>query len=182
VAVPPTNSFWQEALALQGSVTPRVLAHVLAFGVVAALVTVAAGFAEQTFAVRLGLAVAPYEIAGAVLGLLLVLRTNAGYDRWWEARKLWGGIVNQSRNMVLSALAYGPRDPRWRAEFVRWAAAFPHAARTLLRGQPFASEAVALVGPEAGTTGHPPCRVARALAGLLREVRDRHGMDPYAFL
>jgi putative membrane protein len=38
--------------------------------------------------VRIAVEVNPFEIAGAVLGLLLVLRTNAGYDRWWEARKL----------------------------------------------------------------------------------------------
>ena len=41
------------------------------------------------------------------LGALLVLRTNAGYERWWEARKLWGGIVNQSRNLAILAVAHG---------------------------------------------------------------------------
>jgi putative membrane protein len=36
-----------------------------------------------------------------VLGLLLVFRTNSAYDRWWEGRKLWGQLVNDSRNMCL---------------------------------------------------------------------------------
>ena len=36
-----------------------------------------------------------------VLGWLLVFRTNASYARWWEARKLWGGLVNISRNMAI---------------------------------------------------------------------------------
>lgn len=47
------------------------------------------------------------EAAGAIsfssiiLGLLLVFRTNAAYDRWWEGRKLWGQLVNDSRNMAM---------------------------------------------------------------------------------
>ncbi len=36
-----------------------------------------------------------------VLGLLLVFRTNAAYSRWWEARTLWGGLVNCSRNFAV---------------------------------------------------------------------------------
>ena len=43
---------------------------------------------EWLLQVQIALAVAPFEFAGAALGLLLVLRTNAGYDRWWEACKL----------------------------------------------------------------------------------------------
>ena len=50
----------------------------------------------------------PYEVLGVALGALLVLRTNAGYERWWEASKLWGGIVNQCRNLAIMALAHGP--------------------------------------------------------------------------
>jgi putative membrane protein len=36
-----------------------------------------------------------------VLGLLLVFRTNSAYERWWEGRKLWGQLVNESRNLCL---------------------------------------------------------------------------------
>ena len=67
----------------------------------------------------LGIEVTPFEVAGGALSLLLVLRTNAGYDRWWEGRRLWGGIVNQSRNLAIAALSYGPDDPAWRDRFVR---------------------------------------------------------------
>ena len=44
----------------------------------------------------------PAEIHAAltlVLGWLLVFRTNTAYNRWWEARTLWGGLVNASRNL-----------------------------------------------------------------------------------
>ena len=36
-------------------------------------------------------------VFGTVLSLFLAFKTNEGYNRWWEARTLWGGIVNSSR-------------------------------------------------------------------------------------
>jgi len=179
-------SFWSEAFAWRGSITPRVLLTVAAFGVVAAVVSAAAWLLERHWGVRIALEIAPYELAGAALGLLLILRTNAGYDRWWEARKLWGGIVNQSRNMTLGALAYGPADPDWRAAFVRWASAFPHIACCSLRGQPPSPAVAELLGAEdaarLAASGHMPSAVAARLADLLREGCERFGVDRFAFL
>lgn len=40
-------------------------------------------------------------LMGAILGILLVFRNNTAYDRWWEARKVLGGLVNTSRNHAL---------------------------------------------------------------------------------
>lgn len=42
-----------------------------------------------------------HSFVGFVLGLLLVFRTNTAYDRWWEGRKLWGQLVNDSRNLAV---------------------------------------------------------------------------------
>lgn len=42
-----------------------------------------------------------HALLGTVLGLLLVFRTNTAYDRWWEGRKLWGQLVNESRNLAI---------------------------------------------------------------------------------
>jgi len=42
-----------------------------------------------------------HSLVGFVLSLLLVFRTNTAYDRWWEGRKMWGGFVNNSRNLAL---------------------------------------------------------------------------------
>ena len=39
-------------------------------------------------------------VPGTVIALLLGFRTNSAYDRWWEARKVWGSIVNDSRTWV----------------------------------------------------------------------------------
>lgn len=47
-----------------------------------------------------------HSLLGIVLGLFLVFRTNSAYDRWWEGRRLWGGLVNSTRNLALKVNAY----------------------------------------------------------------------------
>lgn len=42
-----------------------------------------------------------FSLLGIVLSILLVFRTNTAYDRWWEGRKLWGALVNNSRDLAL---------------------------------------------------------------------------------
>lgn len=179
------NGFWRDSFAIQGSVTPKVFVEILAFGLISLLICVADWIVERTLDVQIGLEVAPHEIAGAALGLLLILRTNAGYDRWWEARNLWGGIVNQSRNLVISALSYGPADPDWRDNLVRWVSVFPHIARCSLRGQKPNPEVIDLVGQvhsdAISDSQHMPSFVAFKIANLLREGRERFGLDAFAF-
>ena len=114
----------------------------------------------------------------------MVIRVNAGYDRWWQCGH-WGGIVNQCRNLVITSLAYGPADAAWRQKLVRWTAGFPWVARLSLRGQLAGAEAAELVGARKltgfGRAEHMPSFVAGQLAELLREAKER-GMDSFAFL
>ena len=42
-----------------------------------------------------------HGMLGFVISLLLVFRTNTAYDRWWEGRKMWGVLVNNSRNLAI---------------------------------------------------------------------------------
>ncbi len=49
--------------------------------------------------------IAVYSLIGFVLSLLLVFRTNTAYDRWWEGRKKWGELVNNSRNLAIKISA-----------------------------------------------------------------------------
>ena len=50
--------------------------------------------------------VAIVAIMGTVIGLILAFRTNSAYARWWEARTLWGAIVNDSRTWVRQLLTF----------------------------------------------------------------------------
>lgn len=42
-----------------------------------------------------------HGMLGFVISLLLAYRTNTAYDRWWEGRKMWGALVNNSRNLAM---------------------------------------------------------------------------------
>ena len=82
-----------------------------------------------------------HGILGLTLGLLLVLRTNTSYDRWWEGRKLWGELVTRSRSLArqLQTLTAfdeparhdDPADPR--TAMIRRTIAHAHALRHELR-------------------------------------------------
>ncbi|MCW5909150.1 MAG: hypothetical protein KIS94_14895 [Chitinophagales bacterium] len=45
-----------------------------------------------------------------VISMLLVFRTNTAYERWWEGRKLWGALVNNSRNLAIKINALLPEE------------------------------------------------------------------------
>lgn len=53
-----------------------------------------------------------HSLLGIVLGLFLVFRVNSAYDRWWEGRKLWGLLLNNSRNLASKIGAYLPEDDK----------------------------------------------------------------------
>jgi ion channel-forming bestrophin family protein len=43
---------------------------------------------------------------GTAISIILSFKLNQSYDRWWEARKIWGTIVNESRNLVLQLQSF----------------------------------------------------------------------------
>jgi putative membrane protein len=46
------------------------------------------------------------SILGTIISLLLAFRSNQAYDRWWEARTIWGAIVNDSRSFARQVLSF----------------------------------------------------------------------------
>ena len=181
-ALPEEKSFWIEAFSWRGAASGRVLPTAIAFGAFATVVYLVYVLGHANLAIEVG----PHEVGGVLLSLLLVVRGNAGYDRWWEARKLWGGIVNQTRNLALAALANGPADKSWREQVVRWTIAFAYAAKARLRGETPIPELSRVLGDDETAhvqeAEHPPAYVALQLDRLLRDACERGGMDRFAFL
>ncbi len=112
---------------LQGSILPRIMPHLAGFALYAAVVVAA------TRAFNLQLAAfnaAPFALLGVALSLYLGFRNNAAYDRWWEARKLWGQLIIDIRNLARAVDAIVTDTAGQRALLME-ALAFCH----LLRGQ-----------------------------------------------
>jgi len=73
-----------------------------------------------------------YQILGFVISLLLVFRTNTAYDRWWEGRRKWGELTNDSRNLAVKIAALD-LDEEHNAFFARHIANFAKNAKEHLR-------------------------------------------------
>lgn len=73
-----------------------------------------------------------YQILGFVISLLLVFRTNTAYERWWEGRRKWGELVNDSRNLAVKIAAL-ELDDETNAFFARHIANFPKVSKEHLR-------------------------------------------------
>lgn len=168
---------------MQGWVMLQVLPRVLTFGAIAAVLWMAN---ELTHVFAFDLTVAPFAVAGAILGLLLLLRTNAGYEGRRDVQKLWGEIVNQTRDLAISGLTYGPRDSAWRVNFVRQVAVFPHVVRRSLCGERDLPEVMARLGnekaPQLAFAEHMPSFINLTVAQMLHQAVAEGGLDRMDFL
>lgn len=60
-----------------------------------------------------------HSLLGFVISMLLVFRTNTAYDRWWEGRKHWGALTNNSRNLAIKLAAMLPEEDKAQRTFFR---------------------------------------------------------------
>lgn len=96
----------------------------------------------------------------AILSLLISFRTKIAYDRWWEARMLWGQLVNNSRNLCLKARELASLDATERRSFAELVTAFPLALARHLREVPDPTET-----PGAATPAQVAGKVIAVVAG-----------------
>lgn len=92
-------------------------------------------------AVSINIPIAVPTIIGTIISLLLAFKSNQAYDRWWEARIVWGGIVNDSRTLMRQIIAFY-KDPDFSVEandfkerFARRQSAWCYALAQSLRGK-----------------------------------------------
>jgi ion channel-forming bestrophin family protein len=122
-----------------------------------------------------GTSVVLHSLVGVALGLLLVFRTNASYDRYWEGRRLWGGIVNETRNLVRGASIHLADDLLLLRELVRWTAIFPWSVMSTLRSEcqfgPAADELDRTEFSALQTAQHAPLWIAQRMTACLQAAR-----------
>lgn len=96
---------------------------------------------ENLHFTRISIPIAIPAIMGTVLSLLLGFRSNQAYDRWWEARHIWGAIVNDSRTLSRQVLSFteslyeGDEVHRFRERIVRRQMGWCYCLGNALRGQ-----------------------------------------------
>ena len=128
-------------LLLRGSVLHRIRVTLILNTVLATLVTIVHG---NLFTLKITLTAIPFTLIGLPLAIFLGFRNNTAYDRYWEARKLWGELVLRTRSLSrqCQSLIHLPypidgqtRDDDVRVRMVHRCIAFVHALRLQLRGE-----------------------------------------------
>ncbi|RQO30788.1 hypothetical protein DBR32_08680 [Taibaiella sp. KBW10] len=77
-----------------------------------------------------------HSTLGFVISLLVVFRTNTAYDRWWEGRKLWGSLVNNSRNLAIKLSAVlESEDKEYRNFFKKYIPMYAESLRLHLQSE-----------------------------------------------
>ena len=110
-----------------------------------------------------------HGLLGFVISLLLVFRTNTAYDRWWEGRKMWGALVNNSRNLAIkvATMIKGSDD---KAELRNLIPAYAHVLSLHLKDEKithwlFEEEAL----PD-DAYNHKPNQIAKTIMGKINEL------------
>jgi putative membrane protein len=89
---------------------------------------------EDYFKLEFNSTTVVHSLLGIVLGLFLVFRVNSAYDRWYEGRKLWGLLLNNSRNLASKLNAFVAKENKEEKVFFRGLIpAFAFALRDHLR-------------------------------------------------
>ncbi len=130
---------------MRGSIVPRIAPQIIGFGIYAALVVAGVKASGLSFD---GYNIAPFGLLGVTLSIYLGFRNNAAYDRWWEARKLWGQLVFDIRNFSRAVLALVPGETKEARPILMEALAFCHLLRGQLRNVDASAEARGFIGDE----------------------------------
>jgi putative membrane protein len=170
---------WRDTIfAVRGSVLQRVAPRVLLVSAWAALV---AWFTNAIASVEIP--TTAHALVGVALGLLLVFRTNASYDRFWEGRRQWGSLINASRNLARGAAALVRDDPLRSGAIRNWTTAFAHALMQRLRnggGLGQAAEQVpAQEAKAAADSGNAPLACAARISLAIADARRGGALTDY---
>jgi putative membrane protein len=86
----------------------------------------------------------PLGVIGGAIGIFVSFRTNSAYDRWWEGRRLWGALVNNSRHWASQVLTYtsatGEVPTALQKRLIERHIGYVHLLRSALRRQTFAED------------------------------------------
>lgn len=150
---------------VRGTVLPRIAVRV----VLVAAIGVAAAALRRYDVIDLAIPGVIHTMVGVALGLLLVFRTNASYDRYWEGRRLVGHIVNNARDLVRQGASY--LTPSAHTALRDRTVALYATIRAYLRDERTAPEVAARLSPalraEVEAARCPPLVVARTIGDLL---------------
>ncbi len=172
MVVDTPSKWWRMLFVFRGTTVRKTWFRLLLTGLFAWGIT---HFWDQIGLSGLRLTTTPFSLIGVALSIYLGFRNNASYDRYWEARKLWGRLVNASRTWArqVSLFVDGDDDEGLRRELVERQIAYTHSLRLHLRAEADDGNLAQLLGPEAdevATFANRPARIAHETGRILRRA------------
>jgi ion channel-forming bestrophin family protein len=110
-----------------------------------------------------------HSMLGFVISLLLAYRTNTAYDRWWEGRKLWGTLVNNSRNFAIK-LSVILKEDKDKKIFRKLIPAFASVLNTHLNSEETTNELFDDVVLEIEKHNHKPNQIAKMMFQKINDL------------
>jgi putative membrane protein len=170
--------------ALKGSVLPRIAGSVALCTALALGVALTHGL---LFSWKVTLTPVPFTLIGLALAIFLGFRNGAAYDRFWEARKLWGELIHRGRTLARQQSWVSPSadDPGGGAVVLRRTIAFAHALRCQLRGLDTCADASKWLPPDeqaalAASRSRTDHLLGRNASDFARWVREQRLPAPLA--
>jgi putative membrane protein len=167
---------------IRSSVVPAILSRVLFCVLFGVFIT-----ALHKLNFKVSLPILSTVIPSLVLSLLLVFRTNTAYERYWEGRKLWGGMVNTVRNLSRSIWVTvqenQTKDRREKIIILRLLVAFAIATKIHLRGEKLNKDLERLMPRQwfakLKTMNHPPLEIAFWIGDYLQQQYEKKCLNVY---
>ena len=156
--------------AMRGSVLPVILPRIIGFALAAAAIVLV----DSHIWALPHTNAAPFAVFGVALSLILGFRNNAAYDRWWEARRLWGQLISDMRSLGREAELFLP-EKRDQAHLLKLALTFIHLHRIQLRRIDDDTEAHPWIDEDFSGAAHPPC----AALNRMNEIVQASGTDGF---
>ena len=119
-----------------------------------------------------------HSALGMVISMLLVFRTNTAYERWWEGRKIWGSLVNSSRNLAMKIRSLVPSESQYFAAMIP---NYAFAMKNHLRGEHYKTELEETVDfnpAEYTVADHVPNKIALRLMERMEQLRKEGKLLP----
>ena len=110
-----------------------------------------------------------HSMLGFVISLLLAYRTNTAYERWWEGRKLWGSLVNNSRNFAIK-LSVILKEDKDKKIFRKLIPAFASVLNTHLNSEETTNELFDDVVLEIKKHNHKPNQIAKMMFQKINDL------------
>jgi putative membrane protein len=156
----------------------KTLGHVFWLAVLASVYSMlAVGWELSHFGDTSTVSSKVHGVLSVVLGLLLVFRTNTAYNRWWEARTLWGTLVNTMRNLSVKFCTLGSFTGEEKQAARELLIHFPVSLRCHLRNE-IGSKCPADTRALDATAQHLPLAIAQQLYRIVGDAKRAGRLEP----